>query len=281
MEKIALVIDAMVDVPKEWIKDYKVHVVPTIIHFGTSEDLDARECTAEEIFAYYEKHGTLPTTSPTPPDAFTQVFVPLIHQGYKIIYLATMPSISKTYENGVEAAKSFPEKIAVVNIKTGCIGTGILVYEVQKLLKQELPFKEIVSRIPDITAHSECYFMVDDVHFVLENQNVGFFTQMIASLLNVKPSMHVVDGRIIPEKKFNGKTSHALPKFVDYVFQGKAIDDELLIIGHTGVSDEDIENAKKLVSKFADFKTIKVVTTGGPISSHLGKGAYIFAFKIK
>ncbi len=281
MEKIALVVDAMADIPKKWITDYKIHVVPTIIHFGTAEDADARECTAEDVFDYYEKNGSLPTTSPTPVDIFTQLFVSLMHQGYKIIYLATMPSISKTCENGMQAAQMFPEKIAVIDTGTGCIAITSIVYEVQKLLMQELPFDEIVASIPAILARSECYFIVDDTNFILENRNVGFFSQMVASLLNIKPSMYVADGKIIPGKKFTGKSIHVLPKFIDHVFDNKKVDPELLVIGHTGASEEMIETTKQLIHKATDFKNIEIIGAGGPISSHLGRGAFIFSFMKK
>ena len=137
-EKIILTTDTMVDIPIEWVQEFNIKRIPTIIYFG-GEQMDAREINAHDVLEYYKEHKELPETGPTTIEMFNSFFVSLIHQGYKIIHLSTMPSISQNYANSLEVQECYSAQITVIDTKFSSIGTAPLIWELGNYVKNENP----------------------------------------------------------------------------------------------------------------------------------------------
>lgn len=278
-EKICIMTDTMVDIPKDWINVYSIKRIPTIIYFG-SDKMDAREIDAHDVLEYYGKNHELPTTGPTTVEMFNDFFVPLIHQGYYIIYLSSMPSISANYSNSLEAAEIFGDKITIIDTKFSSIGVTPLIWEICNFIKDNNPtYDEIINKINTTIDKIRCQFIVDDLNFVMENSNVSFVSRVLANVMNIKPSMILSKGKILPDKKFSGNTKKALSKFIDYTFSKYSnIDTRFIVLGHTDADVSIIKEATELINKHVQFEHTEVLCAGGPISAHLGKGAIMLAF---
>jgi len=281
--KVAIVVDSAGDVPESYMKNFNVRRVPLILTFGTEERLDAEQCNLYDVFEYYDKEHELPMTSAPTTEMFGQVFIPLIHQGYRILYLGASSQFSKTYENGKSFEKIFTEKIYAVDTRFTCAPVGLVVRKAYELLQTDLPLPLIVKALNEYIYKIHSVFIINDFNFVKEIGNMNAVTGFFASLMNVKPALELTAEKGVQSiKNYTGHYEKAVTTFIHDVFHRKMIyDDSVLIIAHTLVNSYELERIKKEILDIIPFKEVEFVTAGSVVGSHMGKGALLFCYTEK
>lgn len=281
--KIAIVVDSAGDVPESYMKDFNVRRVPLIITFGTEERLDAEQCNLHDVFEYYEKEHELPMTSAPTTEMFSQVFIPLIHQGYQILYLGASSQFSRAYENGKSFEKVFSEKVYAVDTRFTCAPVGLVVRKAHELIESEMPIQLIVKALQEYIYKIHSVFIINDFNFVKEIGNMNAVSGFFASLMNVKPALEMTAEKGVQSyKNYTGNYEKAVTSFIHDAFNRKMIYDEsVLIIAHTLVSTYELERIKKEILDIIPFKEVQFVTAGSVVGSHMGKGALLFCYTEK
>ncbi len=94
-----------------------------------------------------------------------------------------------------------------------------------------------------------------------------------ANLLNLKPCIEVKDGKMGVAKKYRGKYAKCLANYVKDRLDGRDdLDDGILFITHTGVSDECHEAVMEAVSTYGHFHKVYETLAGCTVSCHCGPG---------
>ena len=70
MEKIKIITDSTLDLPKELIREKNIEVLPLLINFGEESYLDGVEITTKEMIDKINSTGVLPTTAQVTPNRF-------------------------------------------------------------------------------------------------------------------------------------------------------------------------------------------------------------------
>ena len=282
-QKIAIVVDSVADLPESYIKDFNVKRVPLILTFGTEDRLDAEQCNLHDVFEYYDKAHELPVTSPPTTEMFGQIFIPLIHQGYQILYLGTSSEFSKAYEIGKSFEKLFNEKIFALDTRFTCAPIALVVRKAHELISSDMPIQLIVKSLQEYIYKIHCEFIINDFNFVKEIGNMNAFTGFFASLMNVKPALQFTAEKGVQNyKNYTGNFDKAVSSFIHDVFSQKRIYDEsVLLIGHTLVEPSKLEAVKNSILSLVPFQEVQFVTAGSVIGSHMGKGALLFCYTEK
>ena len=74
MPKIAIVTDSTANLPRKWVEQYHVHVVPLKVNWGDETFRDGVDITTEEFYKKLAQSKSLPTTSQPSVQDFLQVF---------------------------------------------------------------------------------------------------------------------------------------------------------------------------------------------------------------
>lgn len=85
MQKIKIITDSTVDLPKELLKELNVDVLPVLINFGEKSYLDGIEITLDEVFKRIDSGDVFPTTAQITPNRFVEAFKKYIDEGYKVL----------------------------------------------------------------------------------------------------------------------------------------------------------------------------------------------------
>ena len=96
MEKIKIITDSTVDLPKELLEKMDVEVLPVLINFGEESYLDGIEITLDEVFKKIENGDTFPTTAQIVPNRFVEAFEKYLNQGYKVLAVLMSSGMSGT-----------------------------------------------------------------------------------------------------------------------------------------------------------------------------------------
>lgn len=282
-EKILITCDSALDLSPELIKEYNIKVLPLNVKLGSDEYLDIEEASPDDILDYNERTGDLATTvAPTMQQTF-RFFTRFVHMGYTVIHFSLSSGLSSAYANASAAAESF-QKVTVIDSKTGSVAGGLLVMAAAEMLQEGKSAEEIIKESKSIVERLQEPFLLDDIQTLYKGGRISAFSSFMAGLLKVKPSLYVQnsDGTLQGGKKYNGKFESVTPKFIrDSIGNSRNMNKKHLIIGHTGLKADFLEECKSEIQELADFEQIHIVRAGCTITSHLGKNALILAWYAK
>ena len=104
MEKIKVTCDSTCDLTPELYEQYGVQVLPLGITLGEELHYDSVDVTAEDLFAFADRTGTLPKTSALSPLEYEKAFRPWVEQGYTVIHINISSEFSSCHQNACLAA---------------------------------------------------------------------------------------------------------------------------------------------------------------------------------
>ena len=197
-----IVIDDAGDIPPAVAVEYNITIVPVNIMFGTEEFLSGSQMNHAQ---FYEKVKTIdnsnfPKTSQPTPYQFTQALEAVIAEGENEIYVITVgEKLSGTYASAIAAQKELADRatIHVFNSTGATAIMGFMAVEAARLLRAGKDAAAITARLTRMREEMVVYFMIDTLEYAVRGGRVGALRGTVASLLNIKPIMQLVDGQVV------------------------------------------------------------------------------------
>lgn len=271
MNKIKLFTDSTCDLSPELIKDNNISIIPLNVTFGDDTYKDGIDITTSKLYEKVKELNQLPKTSAPPPGFIKEAFDPYIEEGYDIIYISLSSQISATYQNALLAAGMFPEnRVFVIDSKNLCTGIGILVMKAVDFINEGLAAKEIARKINELTPYVEIEFVVDTLEYLHKGGRCSTVQKFAGGLLKIRPSIKVVDGKVIPAKKFRGKREKMLKGFLENTLKAKGNMDERRIFVSHSQGEESAKFLKERLEQELEVEEILLTEAGCVISSHCG-----------
>ncbi len=241
---------------------------------GEESGKDGTEITPERIFKYYADTKLTPKTAAVSPEEYYDFFKAHTSDGSELIHFTISKQMSSCYENACKAAAECGG-VRVVDSKNLSTGIGLQVLYAQDLASQGLSGAEIYDRVTARVPEVQASFVVDTMDFLYRGGRCNAVTAFIASVLKIKPSIHVnpVSGAMEVGKKYLGKTSAAIAKYIgETLDKYPNLDDSCVFITHTHAPAEDVEKAKDAVLKRFPNARVYETFAGATVTSHCGKG---------
>lgn len=216
------------------------------------------------------------TTSQINAFQFTETFEPILEAGEDVIHIGFSSALSGSTASGQlaveELKKRYPErKIACIDSRAASLGEGLLVHYAARL-KHMLDFDGMVKWLEENKQHICHWFTVDDLVYLKRGGRIGGATAAIATVLNIKPAMHVNDeGQLIALDKVAGR-KRALKWLVDSMEQ--KLDKEkadVVFVGHCDAV-ADAQFVADLVKERFSIEDVRIYDIGITIGSHSGPG---------
>ncbi len=274
---IALVIDSCADLPKSFIDEHQIHVVPLNLHIGNSQFLDRITITSDQFYEQLNKLKDLPTTSQPSKKDFTNKFNYLTGKYESIISLCLSSKLSGTYSNCYTAAKKVSEDrgtpINVVDTKCASGAFGLIAELTAEAIKDGHSVDEILMMVEEWKSKAFLLIAPSTLKFFIRGGRLSRPKGFIANLLNMRPvvSMNREGGGITLKSYFGhtGSINGMADMFAD-VHKTKGI--ERYCVLYTNKEDlqkaEEFANHLELIcgQKTAYIMQISPVlgTNGGP-----------------
>ncbi len=272
MSSVKITADSTCDLSKELIDRYSITIVPLYINMDDNSYKDETDVKPAQIYEYFEKTGSLATTSAVTVEDYKNIFSQYSDNGYDVIHLNIGSEFSSSYNNAVIAAKEF-NNIYVIDTENLSTGSGHLVILAAELAQKGLGAKEIVDIIEKTKKRVDASFVIDTLIYLHKGGRCSGLTMLGANLLNLKPSIEVIDGKMAVGKKYRGKLSKCIMKYVDDKLENlDSINPDRIFITHSGGIQDIVEKVQNAINKLDYFKEIIVTTAGCTISSHCGPG---------
>lgn len=275
--------DATSDLPAAFAEQLDVTVLPMGFTMEEKEYFyvpGKSDMPIEQFFAKM-RAGVGVITAQVNTFAFLAAFEPVLQAGEDILYIGFSSKLSGTVQSAVAAAEElkvkYPaRKVIVVDSCSASLGEGLLVYYAAK--KQALSLDELGKWVEENKLRFAHWFTVDDLVYLKRGGRISGATAAIATILNIKPVMHVDnEGYLVAVEKVQGrkKSLRSLFEHMENTLDQQAT--HTVFIGHCDAK-ADAEYVASLVhEKYPDIM-VHIDDIGTSIGAHSGPGTIALFF---
>lgn len=275
--------DSASDLPKEFYETENVVLFPLRVHIGEEEYEDIRTIHSSKVYENI-RSGVQPKTSQVSPDEMLSAFEQLAKDKEEGYYIAFSSELSGTHNTAVMVAEQVREeypdlKLTILDSKAASSGYGLLVKKAVELAKAGKSLQEIQNYISEKSNKLESLFTVEDLDYMARGGRISKGSAFVGGLLNIKPLLHVDEGKLVPIEKLRGRKK-VLKRMIELMGErGSDLDKQTIAICH-GDDEEFAELLKKEIQNHYQTKNVEIYLIGSVIAAHTGPGTLgVFFFK--
>ena len=276
MKRIVITTESGTDLPAERAQALDIRIIPMwVVTEGRSRQDGS--FPAGEVFTYYKKTKTVPSTSAVNPQEYMEFFRQLRRERPEadIFHISYTSKASSTYRNAKLALRELGDpRIFLIDSENVSGGISLLLLKAAEILREADTPGEAVPEIRRYAAKARVIFLPDTLEYLRAGGRVSNAAYLGASLLNVKPLIRIENGELKASKKYRGKMEKtAFQVLDDYLWENHLEKDRLILFYVEGFSLDLLERLKAEVTS-RGFRQVYTFPIGCVISCHGGPGAF-------
>lgn len=217
MEKIKIITDSCLDIPKYLIDENDIEVLPVLINFGEESYLDTIDITLTEMQKRIEEEGVLPTTAQITPMRFEECFKKYIDEGYKVLAIIMSANMSGTYQSACLAKRMLDsDDIVVIDSNTITSGLGLLTLEACRLRNEGLSIFEIEKELNETKNRIKSSLAFESLDNLVKGGRLSKAAATIGTALGLRLILEIKDGVMSVKDKIRGNKKVVKKIISDY-----------------------------------------------------------------
>ncbi len=227
--KIGVVVDSTCDLPRSFIDEHDLEILPNRVYVGHREFLDTRE--PRETMEFFRRHIPDKTvsahTEACPRDEILEMFLEELVQRYdRVLVLCMSATRGRVFQNATEASygilQGYRERRAeaglsenfalrVVDTRSLCAGEALLACVAINLLGNgQMPFEKLRRTVKDCARHAHCYLVPNDLFYLRHRaqekgeHSLSAVNHAVCRWLNLKPVVEMHRGETQMVAKVRG-----------------------------------------------------------------------------
>ena len=276
MSDYVVTVNSTVDLPKEWLAERNVPVIPLKYTIDGETYEDMAGLSSKEFFQKL-RDGKMATTSQINPEEAREALEPFLKEGKDVLHLAFSSALSGTCNSmriaAEELKEEYPErKIIVIDTLCACLGEGLLLYYVLKLKKEGKTIEEVEAWVEENKLHICHNVTVDDLNHLQRGGRISKTAAVLGTMVQIKPIIIMDDNGCLKVVGKERGRKKSLNKIVDMAAkQAEGYENEIIMITH-GDCPEDAEYVAKRVQEKMGIQNIYINNIGTVIGGHTGPG---------
>lgn len=217
--RTGVVVDASCDLPRSFMDEHGIVVLPGLLEFGDKEVVDVRD--AQETLALYRRYiadRSLDSRSRAPSvERISGLFLDELVLDYdRILVLCVSASRGRVFSHATQASYSIlqgyrerreaagiSESFALRVLDTGSVGPGqgVLAHEAVRLIETERPpFEKLRRTLKDMTRRVVCMLVPNDLYYLRfrasskGEESLGAAAYHFGTLLGIRPILRMQQG---------------------------------------------------------------------------------------
>lgn len=270
MAKIKITCDSTCDLTQELYEKYDVAVMPLCVTLGEELHRDGVDISAQGIFEYVSKTGTLPKTSAISVGEYEDFFRTFVEEGAAVIHINLSSELSACHQNARLAAEELGN-VYVIDSRNLSSGSGHLVVAAAEMAAQGMEPADIAAELNAKKEKLDVSFVLQTLDYLKKGGRCSSIVALGANMLSLRPEISVTDGKMGVGKKYRGKMEKTI---LDYVKGRLAnrddVDTQRIFVTHSYVPQEIVEKVIALVKELHPFEEVIETKAGCTITSHCG-----------
>ena len=278
---IKITADSTCDLSPEILNALDITLSPLHVLVDDKDYRDGINITPPDIFKYVGEQNKTCTTSAINTYEYEEFFAQFEKDYEAIIHINLGAEFSSCHQNTKLAAQNF-DNVYVINSQNLSTGSGHLVYEAALLAKAGRSAQEIVNELESIISKVNASFVIDKMDYLKKGGRCSSLEAFGATLLKIKPSIEVTDGKMVVGKKYRGNFESCLQKYIkDRLFENDRIDYSRVFITHSMCAPETVGKVKEWIAQYAQFDEVIETYAGCTVSAHCGPNTLGILYKSK
>ncbi len=277
---IQIIADGPSDLPLSYFEENNLISIPHGVHINGIDYLDKVSISPKEVNDFMRAGGS-PKTSHGSPAMIEAAFRKIAEEKQQGIYLVFSSELSGTFATALMlrdlVKEDYPDfQMKVIDSKCASIGLGLVVKAcVHK--QHAYSYEELIAFAESMARHTEHLFTVDNLDYIARGGRMTRRAAFVGGMLNIKPLLTIVDGKIEPIDKFRGKKKLYEALFQKMAAMGDQLSKQTVGICHADCLDEAL-NVKAQIEERFDVKQFEITEIGASITAHAGPGALCITF---
>jgi DegV family protein with EDD domain len=278
---VHILADSASDLPIEYFQENSITFLPLSVDLDGKQLEDQREIKPKQIYEEM-RQGTVVKTSQISPSLFKDVFTELAKKGTPSLYVAFSSELSGTYQTAMmmrnEVLEEYPDfRLSIIDSKCASLGCGLAVQYAVEIAKSGKTLEEIENAVKNYCQKVEHIFTVDNLDYLARGGRISKASAFVGGLLNIKPLLHVEDGKLIPLEKIRGRKK-VFKRIIEIIKErGVNLQNQTIAISH-GDDEESANEMKALIQEEFQPKDIYINYVGAVIGAHSGPGTLAIFF---
>lgn len=270
--RIKITSDSTCDLSPALLEKYGITMIPLTIVKDDGNFKDGITITPEDIFAHVAAGGSLCSTAAVSIGEYVDLFSKYTLDYDAVIHVTISAEFSSCYQNACLAAQEF-SNVRVIDSRNLSTGQGHVVLEACRLSQTCEDLDEICSRLQALTGKVEASFVMNRLEYMVKGGRCSSAAALGANLLNLRPCIEVMDGKMQVVKKYRGAYPKCLANYVkERLANRQDVRPELLFITHTPVDSDALDAVKDAVAQYGHFQQVEETDAGCTVSCHCGPG---------
>ena len=273
--KIALITDSTCDIPREWIEQYEIKVIPLSIVFGDQPFLDGVELSAAEFYTKLDTDNHHPTTSQPTPGAFLQAYKKAATNGAEQALVFTISSaMSGTIISARQAVEDSPIPVTVVDGKNNGMGLGWQVIAAARARESGGGLVEMQAAAEKVRTGMVYYVTLDTIDYLSKGGRIAGAISFVNSFLKIKPLINVKPetgsvGASIPARSRKSALEGLYKEFTKHFQAGQKLH---ITVVHNNALEEAQHVFERVKQEFSPLEIF--ITYASPVlGAHTGPRA--------
>lgn len=278
-KKILISAETGSDITKELAQELGIVLIPMHVSMG-DKTLDDGAFPPEDVCAYYDRTGKVPTTSGSTPYDFESVYDTIFAEDpdTRILHLAYSAVTTCSYHSCELAVdgKPYANNVRIVDTKHVSVGQLAVVVAVSAWLDAhpDATLDEAVAAAETIGQQTKMCFIPKNLDYLRAGGRCSNAVALVGNLLQLHPCIEIIDGKLIAGKKYRGALAKQAPVLLrEFAAKHGLCKDRIYFI-HTPYMEEAVRTVLNAEAKSLGFREITWVKTGCVITCHGGPGAF-------
>ncbi|MCX5780391.1 MAG: DegV family protein [Firmicutes bacterium] len=254
---------------------YGIYVIPMHI---IMDDVDYQDGSipVTEVYEYYLRTKKIPKTSAANPHEYVTAFQKITAENPEaiIILISYSSQASSTYQNAHIASEGI-ENIHHIDSLNVSGGEAAIILKAVELLEKhpDIQTEDLIKKIESFVARARVSFIPGHLEYLKAGGRLSNAAYLGASLLQLKPLIEIVDGKLVATKKYRGAMKNIAEKYLPEYLDRYNLDKAQLCLLHSLGLEENIKLRMEQISQAKGFQTIVWIQTGCVITAHSGPGS--------
>jgi DegV family protein with EDD domain len=278
---VQIIADSACDLPIEYFKEHSISFIPLGVEMNGEQFQDQKDIKPKQLYDAM-RDGVVVKTSQASPLVLKELFTDLAKRGIPSLYVALSSELSGTYQTAMmirnEVLEDFPDfKLAIIDSKCVSLGHGLAVKYASNLAKVGKPLSEVEAAVQSYCLKMEHIVTVDNLEYLARGGRISKASAFVGGLLNIKPLLHIEDGKLIPIEKIRGRKK-VFRRFIEIMQErGVNLQNQTIAISH-GDDEEAANEMKAMIKEVFSPKEIYINFVGAAVGAHAGPGTLAVFF---
>ena len=250
-----------------------IAILPLQVNLDSTSYHDGVDIQPQDIFDFVAKTKILPKTSAPSIGDYEDFFAKQLQTADGVLHFNISSKCSGSHSFALAAAEGFGGKVRVIDSEALSSGQGLLVMKAADMRDAGVPIEEVEKEINRLKRKVNTSFVPDTLDYLHKGGRVSGMVKVAAGMFKIHPLIYMEDGKLIPGKKYRGKMTMCIDRYVqDLKEMYPSYDKTRCFVTHSCANKELVDLAKAKVKELFDFNEILETTAGSIVTSHCGQG---------